>query len=96
MISARPPRRGRASQKLKDAKRVVGAENGDRARQADALRARRRRAERDRGRGDGKVGPVVLAEPEHVEPDLVGELDLLEQVPQPLRRVGAGPSSANV
>ena len=33
-----------------------------------------------------EVGPVVLADAEHVEPDLVGELDLLDQVAQPLLR----------
>ena len=43
-----------------------------------------RGGEHDRRRGDGEVGPVVLADAEDVEPDLVGELDLLEQVAQPL------------
>ena len=36
---------------------------------------------------------MVFAEPEHVEPDLVGERDLLDQVAQPLDgadRSGAG------
>ena len=40
----------------------------------------RRRGEHDRRRGDDEVRPVVLADAEDVEPDLVGELDLLEQV----------------
>ena len=44
----------------------------------------RRRAEHDRRRRDDEVGPVVLADAEDVEPDLVGQLDLLEQVAQPL------------
>ena len=39
-----------------------------------------RGGEHDRGRRDGEVGPVVLADAEDVEPDLVGELDLLDQV----------------
>ena len=39
-----------------------------------------RRAEHDRRRRHGEVGPVVLAEPEDVEPDLIRELDLLDQV----------------
>ena len=47
-------------------------------------RARGRRGEHDRGRGDREVGAVVLADAEDVEADLVGELDLLEQVAQPL------------
>ena len=59
-------------------------------------------AEHDGGRRDREVGPVVLADAEHVEADLVGELDLLDQVAQPLggadraarRRVGV--SSAKV
>ena len=42
--------------------------------------------EHDGRRRDGEIRPVVLADPEHVEPDLIGELDLLEQVPQPLAR----------
>ena len=41
--------------------------------------------EHDGRRRDGEVGPVVLADAEDVEPDLVGELDLLEQVAEPLR-----------
>ena len=32
------------------------------------------------------VRPVMLAEAEHVEADLVGKLDLLDQVAQPLMR----------
>ena len=47
-----------------------------------------RRGEHDRRRRDGEVGPVVLADAEDVEPDLVGQLDLLEQVAQPLLGVG--------
>ena len=39
----------------------------------------------DRRRGDGEVGPVVLADAEDVEPDLVGEHRLLDQVAQALR-----------
>ena len=36
------------------------------------------------GRGDEEVGAVVLADGEHVEAELVGELGLLEQVAHPL------------
>jgi len=39
---------------------------------------------------------VVLADAEHVEPDPVGQLDLLEQVLEPLRGLDPGPTSANV
>ena len=40
--------------------------------------------EHDRGRGRREVRAVVLADAEDVEPDLVGELDLLDEVAQPL------------
>src|SRR5205085_585083 len=75
---------------LVDADRVVGAEDADGARQADALRARGRGGEDDRGRGDGEVRPVVLADAEDVQPDLVGQLDLLEQVAEALGGAEAG------
>ncbi len=47
---------------------------------------RRDGAERDGGRGDEEVRAVVLADREHVEPELVGELGLLEQVAHALLR----------
>ena len=65
---------------LVDAHRIVGRKHRDGARQADAFRARRAGRERDRGRRDGVVRPVMLAEAEHVEPDPVGELDLLHEI----------------
>ena len=72
---------------LEHADGVVGAEHGDGARQADALGARGAAAsEHDGRRGDREVGAVVLADAEDVEPDLVGQLDLLDQVAQPLLR----------
>ena len=58
---------------LEDAHRVVGAEHRDGAGEADPLGDRRARAEHDGRRGDRVVGPVVLADREHVEPELVGE-----------------------
>ena len=86
---------------LEDAHRVVRAEHGDRAGQPDPLGARGRRGQDDRRRGDREVGPMVLADAEDVQPDLVGQLDLLDQVAQPLLRAmtrpsGVGLSSANV
>jgi hypothetical protein len=71
---------------LEDAHRVVRADHADRARQADALRARGAGREHDGRRGDDEVGPVMLADAEHVEPDLVGQLDLLQQVAHALAR----------
>jgi hypothetical protein len=44
------------------------------------------RAERHRRRRHREVGPVVLADPEHVQAQLVGQPRLLEQVLQPLLR----------
>ena len=49
------------------------------------------RREHDRRRGDGEVGAVMLADAEDVEPDLVGELDLLDQVAEPLTRADGRP-----
>ena len=80
---------------LEHAHRVVRAEHRDGARQADPLRARRRGGEHDRRRRDGEVGTVVLADAEDVEPDLVGELDLLDQVAQPLLGADVGPTSTS-
>ena len=66
------------------------------------LGPRRRGGQDDRRRGDDEVGAVMLADAEDVEADLVGELDLLDQVAQPLRRLivrpvaGSGCSSAKV
>ena len=42
------------------------------------------RGEGDCRRGDDEVGAMVLADREHVEAELVGELGLLEQVAHPL------------
>ena len=44
----------------------------------------------DGGRGDREVRAVVLADGEHVEPELVGEDGLLEQVAHPLLGADAG------
>ena len=71
---------------LEDAHRVVGRDHVHGARQADPLRPLGGGREHDRRRRDREVGPVVLADAEDVEPDPVGELDLLDQVAQPLLR----------
>ena len=47
---------------------------------------RRDRGEHDGRRRDGEVGPVMLADAEDVEPDLVGELGLLDELAQALLR----------
>src|SRR2546428_12054507 len=66
--------------------RVVRAEHGDGARQADVFGARGGSGKDDRRRGHDELGAVMLADPEDVEPDLIGELDLLEESADPLRR----------
>ena len=91
MISARPPEmQVELGEVLEDADRVVGAEHGDRAREADPLGPGGDRGQHDRRRGDEEVGAVVLADGEHVEAELVGQLGLLEQVAHPLLRADAG------
>ena len=70
---------------LEHAHRIVRAEHADGARQPDVLRALGHCREGDRRRRDGEVRAVVLADAEDVEPDLVGERRLLDQVAQALR-----------
>ena len=65
---------------LEDADRVVGAQHGDRAREADPLGGDGRGGQRDRRRGDEEVLAMVLADGEHVEAELVGQPDLLHEV----------------
>jgi hypothetical protein len=84
MISARPPER-RSTVENSWKTRIGSSE----LRTVTALVRRMRfvlaprRRGRRRGR-DGEVGPVVLAHPEDVQTDLVGELDLLHEVAQAL------------
>ena len=103
MISARPPEsRSRVAKCWKT--RIGSSEliTLTALVEPDAARPRGARCEHDRGRGDGEVGAVVLADAEDVEADLVGELDLLDEVAQPLLRAdrrpvpASGVSSANV
>ena len=75
---------------LEHAHRIVRAQHGDRAGETDAPGARGRPGQHHSGRGDREVRPVVLAHAEHVEPHLVGELDLREQLAQRLLRRKAG------
>ena len=67
---------------LEHAHRIVGAEHGDGGAEADAAGARRDRREHDLGGGDGEVGAMVLADAEGVEPELVGEHRLIDDVAQ--------------
>ena len=76
---------------LEDPHRVVGAQDLDGARQADALRPRRRRGQDDGGRRVEELPAVVLADPEDVEAHLVGEFHLVEEVVHPLDRAQGDP-----
>ena len=69
---------------LEDAHRVVGTEHGHGAREPDTFGASCRRRHHDRRRRHDEVGSVMLADTEHVEPELIGELDLGHQVPHAL------------
>ena len=65
---------------LIDAHRIVRRQHGDRARQANALGARGGGGQRHRRRRHRVIRPMMFAEPEHIEADAIGELDLLEDV----------------
>ena len=86
MISARPPES--RSSVAKSWKTRTGSSE---LRTVTALVSRMRlvrsaaAARTTAGRGDGEVGAVVLADAEDVEADLVGELDLLDEVAQGAR-----------
>jgi hypothetical protein len=71
-------------ERLEDAHGVVRAQDADRAGEPDAPRAGRRRGEHHGGGRHREVGAVVLADAEDVEPHLVGERDLLDEVAHPL------------
>ena len=71
---------------LEHADRIVRREHRHRAGQLDLLGAFGGRGKNHRRRRGGVVGAVMLAEAEHVEADLVGKLDLFDQVAQPLMR----------
>ena len=69
---------------LEHAHRIVGAEDVDGAGEADAVCALRPGSKDDGGCRDDIVRSVVLTDAEDVQPDPVGELDLLDEVAQPL------------
>src|SRR5437868_2074693 len=67
---------------LKHAHGIGRTENRHRAGKAYALRARGGGAQDDSRRRIQKVRAMVLPDPKGVEADLVGELDLFDQVPK--------------
>src|SRR5688500_8275308 len=70
---------------LEDTHRIVRAEHGHSAGETDFLRARCGGREDDGGARYDIVRAVVLANSEYVEAELVGELDLLDQIAESLR-----------
>ena len=64
--------------------RVIGADHAHRAGEPDAFGALRCGGQHHRGRGHDQVRPVMFTDAEDVQAELVGELDLLQQVPHPL------------
>ncbi len=85
MISARPlEMRSTVANSSNTRTGIVGGKDRDGAGQADVLGARRRRGEYHSRRGGDEILPVVLADAEDVETDLIGQLDLLHQVSEPL------------
>jgi hypothetical protein len=68
------------SEFLEDANRVSGTENCDRAGEADVFCARCSCSQNHGRGGVEKLGPVMFADAKNVEADLVGELDLFQQM----------------
>ncbi len=65
---------------LEDADRVVRAQDGDGAGQADTLGTRGRSGENHGRRGGYEFLAVVFADAENIQADLVGELDFFEKI----------------
>jgi hypothetical protein len=74
---------------LEDAHRIGRAQDRHGARQADLRSAGRRGGQDDDRRGIEELGAVVLADAEYVEPDAVGNLDLVEELGHPIGRDGS-------
>ena len=69
---------------LEDPDGVIGAQDRDGRAEPDVLGPGGRRGEEHLGGGDGEVTAVVLPHAEGVEPDLVRQLGLFQQLPQHL------------
>jgi hypothetical protein len=65
---------------------IVGTEHGDGAGEPDGFGPDGRRRQHHRRRRDDEVGPVVLPDGKYVEPELVREFDLFQQVHHPFVR----------
>ena len=60
--------------------RIVRGQDGDGCSKPDAAGSRRDGGQRDLGRGDREVVPVVFTKPEEIDPDLISEDRLLDHV----------------
>ena len=69
---------------LVDADRVVRAQHRHGRAELDILRGPRGSGQGRGGRRDRVIGPVMFAQPEDIQPDLVGQLDLFHEVVEPL------------
>jgi hypothetical protein len=71
---------------LKYAYRIGGTENGDRAGETDTVRSCRCCSENDRRSGIKEFSTMVLADAKGVQAHLIGQLDLLHELSQTVRR----------
>jgi hypothetical protein len=71
---------------LEDPDGIIGAQHGYGACQPDVLRALGSGCENHGRSGDHVIRPMMLAEAEHIETSLIGQLDLFDEIVQPLRR----------
>src|SRR5437899_6999046 len=67
---------------LEQTNRVNGAQHRHRTREPDGLRARRGRTEDDGRGGIEELAAVVLPNAKRIQPELIGVLDLLDQIAQ--------------
>jgi hypothetical protein len=73
----------------------LSGSNGHGTRQADAVRTDHRGAKNHGRCGVDRLPPMVFADTKRVESDLVGMLDVLDELPQPLGRITARLFSSN-
>src|ERR1700731_65780 len=81
---------------LEDSDWIGGAENGYGTRKPNIIRARTCRSQNDDRRGIHELAAMMFADAKHIEPNLVGDHNLLQQVlhtldgaeGEPHRRVG--------
>lgn len=80
MISAPLGQKVERRELLENAHRIVRAEHGDSAGEFDGVGCLRHRGQHHSGRRDSEVRPMMLADSEDVQPDLVGNGRLFHQM----------------